>query len=69
MPSNIARRNVKKGFFMTDKILLVMVGGSLTGFMGLLGVVAFSSGFVFQGVLVGALALMFGGVILSMLAD
>jgi hypothetical protein len=52
-----------------DKFFTIIVGGSLVGFMGLIGVVAVSSGFVFQGALVGVLALMFGGVILSLLVD
>lgn len=54
---------------MTDKILLVMVGGSLTGFMALIAVSAISSGFVAQGAGAGFLAALFGGCILAMLAD
>ena len=57
-----------KGLKM-DKLFTILVGGSLVGFMGVIGVVAVSSGFVFQGALVGVLALMFGGMILSLLID
>jgi hypothetical protein len=57
-----------KGLKM-DKLFTIIVGGSLVGFMGLIGVVGVSSGFVFQGVMVGALALLFGGMILALLVD
>jgi hypothetical protein len=52
-----------------DKILLVIAGGSFLGLFALLSVLAISTGLIFQGALIGALGLMFGGVILAMLAD
>jgi hypothetical protein len=52
-----------------DKIFTMIVGGSLVGFMGLIGVVGISSGFVFQGAMVGFLALIFAWGILMTLAD
>jgi hypothetical protein len=52
-----------------DKVLLIIAGGSCLGLFAILSVLAISSGMVFQGALVGALGLMFGGVILTLLAD
>lgn len=52
-----------------DKILIVLAGGSFFGLFVLLSLLAISTGMVFQGALIGALGLMFGGVMLAMLAD
>lgn len=52
-----------------DKFFTVVLSGSLVGLMGVIGVVGVSSGFVFQGAMVGVLALLFGGMILSLLVD
>lgn len=52
-----------------DKILLVLVGGSLLGLFALISTLAISIGLVIQGVFAGVLGLVFGWVILLMLAD
>lgn len=52
-----------------DKILIMVFGGSMVGLLAMIATLAISSGMVFQGVLVGFLGLMFGGVFLLMLAD
>lgn len=49
------RQNVKKGFFMTDKILLSIGGLCFVGLLLTISASAISTGFVFQGVLVGAM--------------
>lgn len=59
--------NVKKGFFM-DIFLLIIVGGSFVGLLGMISVLAVSTGFIFQGAMVGFIGALFLGMFLFLLA-
>lgn len=52
-----------------DAALIILCGGSFVGFLAMLATLAAASGFIFQGALIGFLALAFGSVLLAMLCD